>query len=147
MKVELKASSENLTSIQVFPTPLSPIKSNLNRKSYVFAIAKPSYKQSGAKWPQEKEGAHPKSVLLDNRLSQLPFKSAVHLWARCSTDVLPRLFASLHRFNSTWKSTSVFDILHQHFFWWASQSHVHTCDVIIRHAHATKVQSSKCTCT
>ena len=39
INVELKASSENLTRIQVLPTPLSPINSSLNRKSYVFAIS------------------------------------------------------------------------------------------------------------
>ena len=38
INVELKASSENLTKIQVLPTPLSPISSNLKRKSYVFAM-------------------------------------------------------------------------------------------------------------
>lgn len=31
-----KASSENLNSIQVLPTPESPINSNLNNRSYVF---------------------------------------------------------------------------------------------------------------
>lgn len=31
IKVELKASSENLNSTQVFPTPESPINSSLNR--------------------------------------------------------------------------------------------------------------------
>jgi len=31
MKVELNASSENLTKMQVLPTPLSPISSNLNK--------------------------------------------------------------------------------------------------------------------
>jgi hypothetical protein len=31
MKVALKASSENLNNTQVFPTPESPIKSNLNK--------------------------------------------------------------------------------------------------------------------
>lgn len=36
MKVDVKASSENLNRILVFPTPESPIKSNLNNKSYVF---------------------------------------------------------------------------------------------------------------
>ena len=33
MKVVLKASSENLNSKHVFPTPESPINSNLNNKS------------------------------------------------------------------------------------------------------------------
>lgn len=36
MKVVVKASSENLNKIQVFPTPESPINNNLNNKSYVF---------------------------------------------------------------------------------------------------------------
>lgn len=36
MNVVLKASSENLYNIQVFPTPESPIKSNLKSKSYCF---------------------------------------------------------------------------------------------------------------
>lgn len=31
INVELKASSENLNSTQVFPTPESPIKSSLNK--------------------------------------------------------------------------------------------------------------------
>ena len=31
IKVELKASSENLTRMQVLPTPLSPINSSLNK--------------------------------------------------------------------------------------------------------------------
>lgn len=31
INVELKASSENLKSTQVFPTPESPIKSSLNK--------------------------------------------------------------------------------------------------------------------
>lgn len=31
MNVELKASSENLTKMQVLPTPLSPINSSLNK--------------------------------------------------------------------------------------------------------------------
>lgn len=31
IKVELKASSENLNRTQVFPTPESPINSNLNK--------------------------------------------------------------------------------------------------------------------
>lgn len=31
INVELKASSENLKRTQVFPTPESPIKSNLNK--------------------------------------------------------------------------------------------------------------------
>ena len=38
INVELKASSENLTSIHVLPTPLSPIRRSLKRKSYVLAI-------------------------------------------------------------------------------------------------------------
>ena len=36
INVVLKASSENLNRRQVFPTPESPIRSNLNNKSYVF---------------------------------------------------------------------------------------------------------------
>lgn len=36
MNVVLKASSENLNRTQVFPTPESPMSSNLNSKSYVF---------------------------------------------------------------------------------------------------------------
>ena len=36
MNVVLKASSENLNSKHVFPTPESPINSNLNNRSYVF---------------------------------------------------------------------------------------------------------------
>lgn len=51
MNVELKASSENLTRIHVFPTPLSPIRSSLKRKSYVFAIVQ----------VDNSLGAHPKN--------------------------------------------------------------------------------------
>lgn len=36
INVVVKASSENLNKTQVFPTPESPIKSNLNKRSYVF---------------------------------------------------------------------------------------------------------------
>lgn len=36
INVVVNASSENLNSIQVFPTPESPISNNLNNKSYVF---------------------------------------------------------------------------------------------------------------
>lgn len=36
IKVGVNASSENLNKMLVFPTPESPIKSNLNNKSYVF---------------------------------------------------------------------------------------------------------------
>ena len=36
INVVLNASSENRNNKQVFPTPESPIKSNLNNKSYVF---------------------------------------------------------------------------------------------------------------
>lgn len=36
INVEVNASSENRKSIQVLPTPESPINSNLNNKSYVF---------------------------------------------------------------------------------------------------------------
>jgi len=36
MNVVVNASSENLNKIHVFPTPESPIRSNLNKKSYVF---------------------------------------------------------------------------------------------------------------
>ena len=41
INVVLKVSSENLKRIQVFPTPESPINSNLKSRSYVFfAIVK-----------------------------------------------------------------------------------------------------------
>lgn len=33
INVDVKASSENLKRMQVFPTPLSPINNNLNSKS------------------------------------------------------------------------------------------------------------------
>lgn len=36
MKVVVKASSENLKSMHVFPTPESPISNSLNSKSYDF---------------------------------------------------------------------------------------------------------------
>jgi len=36
MNVVLKASSENLKRMQVLPTPESPIRRSLNRRSYVF---------------------------------------------------------------------------------------------------------------
>lgn len=36
INVVLKASSENLNKRHVLPTPESPIRSNLNNKSYVF---------------------------------------------------------------------------------------------------------------
>ncbi len=36
MKVVLNASSENLKRMHVFPTPESPMSSNLNNKSYDF---------------------------------------------------------------------------------------------------------------
>lgn len=36
MNVVVKASSENLKRIHVFPTPESPINNNLNSRSYVF---------------------------------------------------------------------------------------------------------------
>ena len=43
MKVVEKASSENRKSMQVLPTPLSPMSSSLNSRSYVFfAIISPS---------------------------------------------------------------------------------------------------------
>jgi len=38
INVELYASSENRNKIHVLPTPESPISSNLNKWSYVFAI-------------------------------------------------------------------------------------------------------------
>ena len=36
---KLKTSSQNLSSIHVLPTPLSPIKKSLKRKSYCFSLA------------------------------------------------------------------------------------------------------------
>lgn len=36
INVEVNASSENRNSIQVFPTPESPISNSLNNRSYVF---------------------------------------------------------------------------------------------------------------
>lgn len=36
MNVDVNASSEKRKSIQVLPTPESPINNNLNNKSYVF---------------------------------------------------------------------------------------------------------------
>lgn len=50
INVVLKASSENRNNKQVFPTPESPIKSNLNNKSYVFfAIINAFEMQDGGK--------------------------------------------------------------------------------------------------
>ena len=48
MNVVLKASSENRNNKHVFPTPESPISSNLNKRSYVFlaiAMKSPYYNE------------------------------------------------------------------------------------------------------
>ena len=50
MNVGLKLSSVNLTSIEVFPTLLSPIRSNLNRISYLLAMLEPVPQQNIVYW-------------------------------------------------------------------------------------------------
>ena len=76
IKVVLNASSENLNSKHVFPTPESPIKSSLNNKSYVFfAIFKITevnlllFSYKSVKTMKKLLSAFPVLPIFNNRLS------------------------------------------------------------------------------